>query len=139
MDISNETDFKRLENCVTIEGSLAFLWFTYNNISFPNLLNIKGGLTIQNIDNLTSARQLLPNLVHIEGHPLSMSLTIKDCKDLEKLDFKKVMKIDSGILWIVRNPLLCLNDMINWPPFQDTYNYIEVCNPEDVNIPFLNF
>ena len=126
MDISNETDFKRLENCVTIEGSLAFLWFTYNNISFPNLLYIKGGLSIHNIDSLTSVRQLLPNLVHIQGKTWRISLEIFQNKDLEELGFKKLMKIDSGYVRIVGNPRFCFSDMINWPPYQDSENRIEV-------------
>ena len=132
MYVMGEWQFQQLETCVTIEGSLTFSRFTYNYISFPNLLYIRDGLKISYIDNLTSVRQLLPNLVHIQGKTLETSLEIFQNKDLEELGFKKLMKIDFGYVTILSNPRLCLSDMISWSPFQDSDNYIEVCNPEDV-------
>ena len=119
MKISKEKQYEHLKNCVTIEGSLMFRSFTYSNISFPNLLNIKGVLSILFIDNLTSIRQLLPNLVHIHGEsPYNVSLIIMGNKDLEKLDFKKLLKISSGGVEITNNSRLCFSDIMSWSKTQ---------------------
>ena len=130
MVIANETQFKLLEHCVTIDGSLSFTSFTYNNVSFPDLLIIKDSLIIHEIDNLLSVRQLLPNLIHIQGtdQKLEFALSVTNNKDLEKLDFKSLMRIDSGVVEIKDNPRLCLSDFISWSKIQ------EIMSPIRTNI-----
>ena len=127
MVITKETQFKQLELCVTIAGSLTFESFTYSNFSFPFLLFIKDSLTIHNINNLLSVRQLLPNLIHIEGSDwkLEFALSVTDNKDLEKLDFKRLMRISSGYVEIKDNPRLCLTDFISWVKIQDSISSTE--------------
>ena len=124
--ITEENQFKQLKNCVTIKGSLTFENFNYTNLSFPNLLDIKGYLIIGNVANLTSVKQLLPNLVHIHGEsPHNESLVIRNNTDLEKLDFKKLMKISRGDVEISGNPRLCLSDTISWSKTQKLMRPLE--------------
>ena len=120
MVITKESQFKQLEPCVKIEGSLEFTSFTYSNFSFPNLLYIKDYLIIHKIDNLTSVKQLLPNLAHIQGDVSTeeSALIITENKDLEKLDFNKLMRVSFGYIEVQDNPRLCLNDYINWSIIQ---------------------
>ena len=99
-----------------IDGSLWFKGFTYSKVSFPNLLVIKGSLMIHKIDNLTSVRQLLPNLAHIQGNESTLSIVAN--RDLEKLDFQRLLKIDSGLVETYNNPHLCLSDMMIWSKIQ---------------------
>ena len=127
MVITDETQSKQLENCVTINGSLTFQSFTYSNVSFPNLLFIEGSLKIQEIDNLASFRQLLPNLVHIHAvvQKLEFALSITNNKDLEKLEFNRLMRIDSGVVQVYKNPRLCLNDITSWLQIQENTSPIK--------------
>lgn len=121
MSISEDDQFKQFENCITIEGSLIISSITYGNLSFPNLLVIKGYLVIHKVDNLTSVKQLLPNLVHIQGaspRAPDKALIIRDNKDLVKLDFKKLLRISSGRVEITENPRLCFSDTIAWSKTQ---------------------
>ena len=142
MVITNDLQFEKLENCVTIRGSLTFTTFTYNNTSFPYLLYIEGFLKIHNIDKLLSVKQLLPNLAHIDGinfwtefgvssENSHMALVITDNKHLENLGFGKFMRIFSGSVEIRGNPRFCLSDMIGWSKLQETHTsetFIEVRN-----------
>ena len=123
MSITSVTQFKQLEHCKMIDGSLEFFSFTYNKVRFPNLLYINDLLRFYNISNLTSVRQLLPNLIHILGS--DEALSISKNKDLEKLDFKKLMKIDHGSVSITDNPRLCLNDIISWSDIQDKISKVD--------------
>ena len=122
--ITNEVQFNQLEPCIMIDGSLTFTSFTYSKVSFPNLLYIKGYLKIDKIDKLLSVKQLLPNLVHIQGSDIALSIT--DNKDLEKLEFKKLMKIDDGVVVIKDNPRLCLNDSMSWLQIQERISIIKM-------------
>ena len=117
MVITDESQFKHLENCVTIEGSLTFMSFTYSNFSCPNLLVIKQGLIIHRVDNLLSIIQLLPNLAYIYGIPVALNIT--ENKDFEKLDFKKLMIYSGGHVVVKGNPRLCLSDFRIWLKIQN--------------------
>ena len=133
MEITNVTQFKQLERCIRIEGSLTFTSFTYNNFSFPNLLFIGDYLKIHKIDNLFSVKQLLPNLAHIRtpDYLIVDDLIITENRDLEKLEFKKLMKISQGYVKIKGNPRLCFSDIISWIKIQEdrpVANTIEVRN-----------
>ena len=123
LTITNEAQFNQLEPCATINGSLTFTSFTYSKVSFPDLLYIKGSLEINNIDNLLSFKQLLPNLIHIQGTDIALSIT--DNKDLEKLEFKRLLKIDDGVVVIKDNPRLCLNDSMSWLQMQENISPIK--------------
>ena len=154
MVITDEIQFERLEICETIEGPLTFTSFTYNNVSFPNLLYIEGFLKIHKIDKLLSVKQLLPNLVYIDRINLwkmpnensQIALIITDNKDLEKLGFGEHIKISHRSVEIQRNPRLCLSDMIGWSIFQEYFTsetFIQVRNfdtferSDDQNFKFL--
>ena len=143
MKITNVTQFKQLKRCVRIEGSLTFTSFTYNNISFPNLLYIGDYLKIHKIDNLFSVKQLLPNLAHIRtpDYLIVDDLIITKNRDLEKLEFKKLLKIFNGFVKIKDNPRLCLSDIISWMKIQEdrpVANTIKIRNLRIKNFGFFN-
>ena len=91
---------------------------------------------IHNIDNLTSVRQLLPNLARIDrfwGHRDIIDgfvthvnvLVITDNKDLENLNFKKLFKMYAANVKITGNPRLCTNNIGNWFDFYHIYPPLE--------------
>lgn len=115
---------EKLNGCQIIDGSLTIAWMKddrqnqvkSNNLSFPELREIRGFLKIHQFDNLLSLKELLPNLAVIRGQNLhqKFALKITENKDLEEIGLTNLKHIEKGNINIEQNPKLCFVETINW-------------------------
>lgn len=119
---NNVGDFEQLRGCNVIVGSLKILLIEkanipdYQNISFPELTEIKGYLLLYRVKGLTSLGKLFPNLSVIRGMTLitDYSLVLYDVTHLQELGLRNLKYIARGSLRIERCPNLCYIHTIDW-------------------------
>uniref|UniRef100_A0A8W8HTB1 Receptor L-domain domain-containing protein n=1 Tax=Magallana gigas TaxID=29159 RepID=A0A8W8HTB1_MAGGI len=94
VDIRNDVNaFAELENCTVIEGNLKILLIEgashqqYENLYFPDLVEITDFFLLYRVYGLKSLRHIFPNLSIIRGHKLffNFALVVFELMDLEEL------------------------------------------------------
>lgn len=119
---NNATYLSKLENCSVIEGSLQIVLIDkatpndYEDLSFPNLIEITDYLILWNVHGLTSLAKLFPNLSVIRGRKLffNYAFVIYDMPHLGEIGLYNLTKIERGAILIEKNNNLCFVDTINW-------------------------
>lgn len=114
----NPNKLKLLENCRSILGNLRISDMPkatgeqIERFSFPDLANIKGYLLIDNVGGLKTLSQLFPNLTTIKGTETfrGFSLLIRNNRELHEIITSRPMTVETGIVKLVGNPNLCLDD-----------------------------
>lgn len=88
----------------------------YENVSFPNLIEITGYLMLYRLNGFKSLNQLFPNLAVIRGRDLfkDYALIIYEMLDLADIGLKNLMKIERGNVRIEKNENTCYIHTINW-------------------------
>ncbi|XP_074651853.1 insulin-like peptide receptor [Tubulanus polymorphus] len=116
------TDFEKLRNCRVIEGFLKILLIDtatsedFDNLRFPNLIEITDYVLLFRVYGLKSLRALLPNLTVIRGHNLffNYALVAYEMPDLEDLGLYSLTAILRGAVRLEKNPKLCYVDTLDW-------------------------
>ncbi|XP_017489680.1 PREDICTED: insulin-like peptide receptor [Rhagoletis zephyria] len=128
IDVRNEcASLNQLHNCTVIRGFLLIVLLPslrrgpqevcdYGKYSFPLLREITDFLIFHDVKGLRSIRDLFPNLAVIRGRRLFLNyaLGITNMPDLEALEFKSLIAIQRGHVYINNCPKLCNLDKINW-------------------------
>ena len=122
-DIRNlVSQFGRLENCTVIEGSLQILLIDYanpseyNQISFPDLVEITEYMLLYRVYGLKSLSQIFPNLAVIRGQTLffNYAFVAFEMPDMEELGLWGLTQIVRGAIRVEKNPKLCYLNTIDW-------------------------
>ncbi|TKS69749.1 Insulin-like growth factor 1 receptor [Collichthys lucidus] len=138
IDIGNDiSEFKRLENCTVVEGSLKILLIgdknninqeVFRSLSFPKLTMITDYLLLFRVSGLDSLSALFPNLTVIRGRNLfyNYALVIFEMTSLKDIGLYNLRNITRGAIRIEKNPELCYLDSIDWSLILDAEfnNYI---------------
>ncbi|XP_061172989.1 insulin-like peptide receptor isoform X2 [Saccostrea echinata] len=123
VDIRNDVNaFAELENCTVIEGNLKILLIEgashqqYENLYFPDLVEITEFFLLYRVYGLKSLRRIFPNLSIIRGHKLffNFALVVFELMDLEELGLIGLTTIERGAVRFEKNPMLCYIDTIDW-------------------------
>ena len=123
IDIRNSPQqLLKLQNCTVIEGSLQIVLIEkktpqdYENLTFPNLIEITDYLLFWRVDGLTSLAKLFPNLSVIRGRKLfyNYAFVTFDMSHLKEIGLYNLTKIERGAVLIEKNNNLCYVDTINW-------------------------
>ncbi|XP_065358198.1 insulin-like peptide receptor [Calliphora vicina] len=124
LDLRNNCDdFIKLSNCTAITGFLdiaqlprASATCDFREYRFENLREITDFLIINDVRNLSSFKNMFPNLSVIRGQQLfvNYALVMTSVHDLEKIEFKSLIAIQRGHVLIDANPKLCYTEKINW-------------------------
>ncbi|KAJ6635295.1 Insulin-like receptor [Pseudolycoriella hygida] len=100
-----------------MEGSVKiFSLHDYENLSFPELVEITDYIILYNVIGLKSLARIFPNLQVIRGNNLyeNYALVIYRMPDLTEVGLKSLTAIVRGGVRIQNNPALCFADTINW-------------------------
>ncbi|KAM9410730.1 insulin-like growth factor 1 receptor [Pholidichthys leucotaenia] len=140
INIGNDiTEFRLLEDCTVVEGSLEILLIgdknnngnnqeVFHSLSFPKLTMITDYLLLFRVSGLESLSTLFPNLTVIRGRKLfyNYALVIFEMTSLEDLGLYNLRNITRGAIRIEKNPELCYLDSIDWSLIMDAEfnNYI---------------
>lgn len=114
--------FEKLEGCGIVEGSVRISQLeSFDNISFPNLLEITGRLVLYKVSGIKSISQLFPNLVRIHGEDLleNYAMILIDNPDLEDIGLSNLKSIKKGAVRIEGNDKLCFVSTVNWSAIID--------------------
>ncbi|XP_078313794.1 insulin-like peptide receptor isoform X3 [Crassostrea virginica] len=123
VDIRNDVNaFAELENCTVIEGNLKILLIEgashqqYEDLYFPDLVEITDFFLLYRVYGLKSLRHIFPNLSIIRGHKLffNFALVVFELMDLEELGLIGLTTIERGAVRFEKNPQLCYIDTIDW-------------------------
>ncbi|KAG8180786.1 hypothetical protein JTE90_012965 [Oedothorax gibbosus] len=123
VDIRNKVDnFKKLENCTVIEGSLQILLLDngqaqdYDGLSFPDLVEITDYLLLYRAFGLNSIGRLFPNLSVIRGNELfhNYAFVVFEMYHLQEIGLSRLTDIMRGSVRIEKNPGLCYVETIDW-------------------------
>ncbi|XP_058484720.1 insulin-like growth factor 1b receptor [Solea solea] len=140
IDIGNDvSEFRRLENCTVVEGSLQILLIgdknnnninqeLFRTLSFPKLTMITDYLLLFRVSGLDSLSTLFPNLTVIRGRNLfyNYALVIFEMTSLKDIGLYSLRNITRGAIRIEKNPELCYLDSVDWSLIMDAEfnNYI---------------
>ncbi|KAL3867340.1 hypothetical protein ACJMK2_044550 [Sinanodonta woodiana] len=123
IDIRNKVEnFNILQNCTVVEGTLQILLIDYakpkdyENISFPDLVEITDYLLLYRVYGLKSLRNIFPNLAVIRGEKLfsNYALIAFEMPNLEELGLVKLTTIKRGAVRLEKNPNLCYIETVDW-------------------------
>ncbi|XP_037957373.1 insulin-like peptide receptor [Teleopsis dalmanni] len=128
IDVRNDCDsLLQLEGCVVIKGFLiiallpkmngsSYETCNYTQYRFTQLREISDFLIFFDVKGLTSIRDMFPNLTVIRGRRLFLNyaLGISKMPDLEMIEFKSLVAIQRGNVFIGSSPKLCQLERINW-------------------------
>ncbi|XP_061400497.1 insulin receptor [Musca vetustissima] len=123
MDIRNECEnLAHLENCTVITGYMIIVLLStndtcdYSQYSFPKLREVTDFVLFSKVTNLTSFRDMFPNLTVIRGRKvfLNYALGISSMDSLERVEFPRLVAIQRGHVFIGSNPKLCFVNKINF-------------------------
>ena len=123
IDIRNRVEqFSKLVNCTVIEGELQILLIDhadpeeYDNLHFPDLVEIKDYLLLYRVQGLRSLRSIFPNLAVIKGEKLfsDYALIAFEMQSLEELGLVSLTSIPKGAVRLEKNPNLCYIETIDW-------------------------
>ncbi|XP_042888440.1 uncharacterized protein LOC122263862, partial [Penaeus japonicus] len=126
MDLRNNISaLEKLCHCRIIDGHLHFVLqeqrdnasiTRLSQYSFPGLREITHHLLVYRVFNLTSLRQLFPNLAVIRGDVLfhNYALVIYDVPNLQEVGLASLTVILRGSVRIERNPQLCYVHTVDW-------------------------
>ncbi|XP_063002373.1 insulin receptor-related protein [Elgaria multicarinata webbii] len=128
LDIRNDSQLRKLENCTVIEGNLQVLMFTIGedvrHLAFPRLVMITEYLLLFRVDGLESLRELFPNLSVIRGTSLffNYALVIFEMPHLRDIGLYSLTNILNGSVRIERNQELCHISTIDWGLLQPLHS-----------------
>ncbi|XP_037039438.1 insulin-like receptor isoform X2 [Bradysia coprophila] len=119
---NNPSELNSLKNCRVIEGFLMISLIDrynetdYDNITFPNLVEITDYLLLYRVQGLKTLMHLFPNLRVIRGNNLvgNYALIIYEMLQLQEIGLKGLTTISRGSVRIEKNPFLCFVDTIDW-------------------------
>jgi insulin receptor len=105
-----------------IEGYLAMLLLDelkeheYQNVSFPDLVEVTGYVMLYRVNGFKSLGDLFPNLTIIRGRELfkDYSLIVYEMLHLEELGLNNLMRIERGNVRIEKNDKMCFYNTIDW-------------------------
>ncbi|KAK4886760.1 hypothetical protein RN001_003031 [Aquatica leii] len=110
-----------LRGCTVIIGFLKIVMekakiHEYENISFPELTEIRGFLLLYRVYGLTSLGKLFPNLSVIRGTTLltDYSFVLRDVPHLQEIGLRNLKYIARGSTRIEGCPNLCYVNTVNW-------------------------
>ena len=114
--------FQKLVNCTVIEGELQILLIDYakpedyENLHFPDLVEIKDYLLLYRVHGLRSLRNIFPNLAVIRGEKLfsNYALIAFEMQSMEELGLVSLASIPKGAVRLEKNPNLCYIETIDW-------------------------
>ncbi|KAM7354668.1 insulin-like peptide receptor isoform 1-T6 [Cochliomyia hominivorax] len=124
LDLRNNcNNFYKLKNCTVITGFLIIAQIPHRNAKcdfsqyqFANLREITDFLIINEVRNMSSIKNMFPNLAVIRGQQLlvNYALIVTSVQDLEKIEFRSLIAIQRGHVLVDANPKLCSTEKINW-------------------------
>uniref|UniRef100_A0A1Y1KTZ9 Tyrosine-protein kinase receptor n=3 Tax=Photinus pyralis TaxID=7054 RepID=A0A1Y1KTZ9_PHOPY len=110
-----------LRGCTIIIGYLKIVMeraksHEFQNISFPELTEIRGYLLLYRVYGLTTLGKLFPNLSVIRGTTLltDYSFVLRDMPHLQEIGLRNLKYIARGSTRIENCPNVCYVDTINW-------------------------
>lgn len=89
---------------------------TFENLTFPNLIEIRDYLLVYRVQGLLNIGKLFPNLSIIRGTNLfyNYALVIYDMASLREISLINLTHIMRGSVRIEKNPNLCYINTIDW-------------------------
>lgn len=122
--------FEMLRGCRIVEGFVNIVLiehFKHNdsrNFTFPELVEITEYLLIYHVTGLRTLSTLFPNLRVIRGKKLitDFALIVYENSNMLEVGLPSLTHIMRGGVRIVKNPLLCFGDSINWTAISNEYN-----------------
>ncbi|KAI9578818.1 insulin-like peptide receptor [Glossina fuscipes] len=146
IDIRNHCDsFQQLENCTVITGYMLIVLLprvnqgihevcNFSKYQFPLLREITDFLIFHEVRNITTITDMFPNLTVIRGQRLFLNyaLGVTSMKDLYTLEFRSLIAIQRGHVFIGTNPILCNLEKVNWDrlTLSPGENHINLASPE---------
>uniref|UniRef100_A0A1B0A007 receptor protein-tyrosine kinase n=1 Tax=Glossina pallidipes TaxID=7398 RepID=A0A1B0A007_GLOPL len=146
IDIRNHCDsFQQLENCTVITGYMLIVLLprvnprahevcNFSKYQFPLLREITDFLIFHEVRNITTITDMFPNLTVIRGQRLFLNyaLGVTSMKDLNTLEFRSLIAIQRGHVFIGTNPKLCNLEKVNWNrlTLSPGENHINLPSPE---------
>ena len=133
LDVRNDIkSFSKLANCTVVEGSLQILLIEhaqasdYDNLYFPDLVEITDYLLLYRVYGLRTLSHIFPNLSVIRGQKLffNYALVVFEMPVFEGLGLTSLTQIVRGAVRIEKNSALCYLNTINW-------QMITTVKPED--------
>lgn len=118
--------FEQLQGCKIIDGPLTIALVSnqtfpyepkdYENITFPDLIEVTDYLLFFRVQGLTTLAKLFPNLSVIRGRELvsNFALIIYEMMHLQKINLPNLNDILRGSVRIESNPNLCYVATVNW-------------------------
>ncbi|XP_013134628.1 PREDICTED: insulin-like receptor [Papilio polytes] len=123
LDIRNNADqMMKLRGCRVIEGHLSIVVIehpssnAYDNMSFPELREVTGYITIYRLMGVRNLGNLFPNLSVVRGMQLfkDYAIVVFDCQDLESLGLRSLTRVERGGVRIQQNDQLCYTNTVDW-------------------------
>uniref|UniRef100_A0A0A9YBQ5 Tyrosine-protein kinase receptor n=2 Tax=Lygus hesperus TaxID=30085 RepID=A0A0A9YBQ5_LYGHE len=123
VDVRNSVQmFSALKGCRIVEGFVQIVLIDrandsdYSGISFPELTEITGYLLFYRVQGLRSIGQIFPNLAVLRGSTLFLNyaLVVFEMLHLQEIGLTSLTDILRGAVYIVKNPMLCFWDTIDW-------------------------
>ncbi|EDW03158.1 insulin receptor-related protein [Drosophila grimshawi] len=122
IDIRNEcSKMSLLDNCTVITGYVMItlisqMMCNYSAYSFPKLREITDFMIFTDVRELSTIRNMFPNLTVIRGRRLFLNyaLGISNMPDLELVEFPSLVAIQRGHVYIGTSHKLCQLNGINW-------------------------
>ncbi|XP_055919059.1 insulin-like peptide receptor [Eupeodes corollae] len=120
---NNAASFRVLEGCHVIKGYLVIGLISressqsnFSNLTFPELKEITDFFLMHDVRGLTDMKKLFPNLVVIRGRRLFLSyaLSVSNMPDLAAIEFRNLIAIQRGHVFIANCPKMCFLKKINW-------------------------
>lgn len=118
--------FEQLQGCNIIDGPLTIALVSnqtfpyepkdFENITFPDLIEVTDYLLFFRVQGLTSLAKLFPRLSVIRGRELveNYALIIYEMMHLQKINLPNLTDILQGSVRIESNPNLCYVSTVNW-------------------------
>uniref|UniRef100_A0ABD2XMG2 Tyrosine-protein kinase receptor n=1 Tax=Trichogramma kaykai TaxID=54128 RepID=A0ABD2XMG2_9HYME len=123
VDVRNSVkEFSKLQNCQVVEGFVQILLIdeandtSFQNLEFPDLVEITGYLLLYRVQGLKSIGQLFPNLKVIRGHQLftNYALVAFEMMSMQEIGLRSLTDIMRGSVRFEKNPMLCYADTVDW-------------------------
>ncbi|XP_068626888.1 insulin receptor-like isoform X2 [Battus philenor] len=119
---SHPEQMQKLRGCRVIEGHLSIVVIehpspnAFDNMTFPELREVTGYITIYRLMGVRNLGNLFPNLSVVRGMQLfkDYAIVVFDCENLESLGLRSLSRVERGGVRIQQNDRLCYTNTIDW-------------------------
>ncbi|XP_022215925.2 insulin-like peptide receptor [Drosophila obscura] len=125
LELNKVADFQKLQNCTHVVGHvrIAYVDVDVDNASLEvqllasNVTEISDYLMVYRCSGLLTLEAIFPKLRIIRGQALlfdQYALVVYENRDLRELGLVELLRIQSGLIRIETNPMLCFVETVDW-------------------------